>query len=417
MLSFSLSFSLNQAEQGYGCELMESISEHCDCSGCKCERYFENFADSGADFSFMTTTRAPSSTTTGRPTTTMTPEAEVEEEDFECSGFWDKPRDYDDSDCNGNTWPFAHTPSGGDYNFEICPGFVPGYVFLSEHLNETTAQLEARGGRFECNGTAANCSDFVTCDVSAGYTGMANISCPEPGAKFEVTGCSRRDIVAQTGNIFRYFTHLDCSGPNSMGNLAVIGLSTTGNPSGKNYSRITPDQCAEACNDWTRDHPDNPCKAISMGNGMCKSNNCEKISPDMCYNHCSDPQRCVLKNYTYCQERLQRDPTYDTWWVLEDKSLFGYEQCYYRWSGGGDDEYTFDGKSSVIHGSGGGRDSQLKYGGGADGDFGGRGNGPMFGTMMGRMDCSREYLPLEDQDYHSRQVREMNFGVWDPDGI
>lgn len=48
-----------------------------------------------------------------------------------------------------------------------------------------------------------------------------------------------------------------------------------------------------------------------MGNGMCKSNNCEKISPDMCYNHCSDNQRCVLKNYTYCQGRLTRDPTYD----------------------------------------------------------------------------------------------------------
>ncbi len=46
-----------------------------------------------------------------------------------------------------------------------------------------------------------------------------------------------------------------------------------------------------------------------MGNGRCKSNNCEKISPDMCYNHCSDNQRCVLKNYTYCQGRLTRDPT------------------------------------------------------------------------------------------------------------
>ena len=68
------------------------------------------------------------------------------------------------------------------------------------------------------------------------------------------------------------------------------------------------------------------------------------------------------------------------WWILEDKSLFGYDQCYYRWTGGGEDEYTFNGESPTIHGSGGGRNSQLKFGGGADGDFGGRGNGPMFGV-------------------------------------
>jgi hypothetical protein len=104
------------------------------------------------------------------------------------------------------------------------------------------------------------------------------------------------------------------------------------------------------------------------------------------------------------------------WWVLEDKSLFGYDQCYYRFTGGGEDEHTFNGASPVIHGSGGGRNSQLKFGGGSDGDFVGRGNGPMFGTRMGRMDCSRRYLEDDQQDFYSRQVREMNFGVWDDDG-
>ena len=40
----------------------------------------------------------------------------------------------------------------------------------------------------------------------------------------------------------------------------------------------------------------------------------------------------------------------------------------------------------------------------------------MFGTQMGRMDCSREYLPDDMQDQYSRETREMNFGVWDADG-
>lgn len=111
------------------------------------------------------------------------------------------------------------------------------------------------------------------------------------------------------------------------------------------------------------------------------------------------------------------DYRYDMWWILEDKSLFGYDQCYYRWSGGHEDENTFNGKSSVIHGSGGGRNSQLQFGGGANGDFGGRGNGAMFGTQMGRMDCSRLYLPLDQQDPASGENRGMNFGVWDEDGI
>lgn len=73
--------------------------------------------------------------------------------------------------------------------------------------------------------------------------------------------------------------------------------------------------------------------------------------------------------------------------------------------------------SYVIVMVGEGRDSQLKYGDGDNGDFGGRGNGAMFGTRLGYMDCSREYLPDDMQDQYSQQFREMNFGVWDPDGI
>ena len=123
------------AEQGYNCELMESISEHCDCSGCKCERYWENKLDDW-NLDVFTTTPGVDTTvaTTAAPQTTTANATdggggggdEPDPELYECVGFWDKPRDYDDSDCNGNTWPYAQTPSGGDYNFEICPGGSPG---------------------------------------------------------------------------------------------------------------------------------------------------------------------------------------------------------------------------------------------------------------------------------------------------
>lgn len=119
------------AEQGYGCELMESISDHCDCSGCKCTWFWQN-QQSEWNIGIASTTPA-ATTTTQSPTTTSGVNSSssnssnsdmtaADEEDLVCTGFWDKPRDYDDPDCNGNTWPFAQTLSGGDYNYEICPG-------------------------------------------------------------------------------------------------------------------------------------------------------------------------------------------------------------------------------------------------------------------------------------------------------
>ena len=119
------------AEQGYGCELMETISEHCDCSGCKCDHHYATRLD---DWNIGVVTTSVPPTTTGGTTTSQATTTPVNAtgadadnpEDYVCHGFWDKPRDYDDPDCNGNTWPFAQTPSGGDYNFEICPGACGG---------------------------------------------------------------------------------------------------------------------------------------------------------------------------------------------------------------------------------------------------------------------------------------------------
>lgn len=125
-LDTCLGFSCDYyAEQGYSCELMETISDHCDCSGCKCERHWQNQLESW-NLGIETTTPWP--TTTGAPSSTTAASSSGEGDGgdepslYVCTGFWDRPRDYDDPDCNGNTWPFAQTPSGGDYNFEICPG-------------------------------------------------------------------------------------------------------------------------------------------------------------------------------------------------------------------------------------------------------------------------------------------------------
>ena len=346
----------------YTCAELEDISFHCDCSGCDCV-YDEGYV-------------APDKKTPA--STTMAPPVESESNKTKmCYGFWSKPRNLDDPDCN--TPPLS--PWGGNLEHQICPGYVPGYLFQNH----------------SCTGTTANCSSEVICDESAGYTGTVKVSCDVDGAKFNVSGCSRGDLVTENGKIFRYFTHLDCA----QGNLHVVGLSTEGNPAGKTFGLLTPLECAEACNNWTALHPDNKCKAFSMGNGACKANDCERVTPDMCYNHCSNAGRCVLKNLTHCTNHLQRDLTYDLWWNIEDTSLKGYDQCSYR----------FAGNNNLGRKPDGGEDDKFDYERGTQDKV-------IFGSTKarpGKMDCVRDYGV--DQNPESAALRHMNFGVWDRDGV
>lgn len=56
-----------------------------------------------------------------------------------------------------------------------APGFTPGYIFLNPYLNETIGEYEAKEGIFECNGTASECVQYVTCDQAAGYSGTVSL--------------------------------------------------------------------------------------------------------------------------------------------------------------------------------------------------------------------------------------------------
>ena len=348
----------------YTCAELEGISFHCDCSGCNC------IHDEGYVPPKKKAPPAkilPNISAIEKPKTNKT---------NVCRGFWNKPRDLDDPQCN--TPPLS--PWGGNLEHQICSGFVPGYSFRDA----------------SCTGNAANCSSAVVCDRSSGYTGTPTVTCDVDGAKFNVSGCSRGDLVTENGKVFRYFTHLDCP----QGNIHVVGLSQTGNPAGKTFSLVTPLQCAEECNKWTAKHPNNKCKAFSMGNGACKANDCERVTPDMCYNHCSNEWRCVLKNLKHCAEHLQRDLTYDLWWNIEDTSLKGYDQCSYR----------FAGNNTLGRTPNGGEDDKSDYN---------KTHGKViFGSTKarpGKMDCVRDYS--EEQNPESAALRNMNFGVWDRDGV